>query len=107
VREGLRPEAEGGSRVSLSMSDYERLHNLADCELEGEESVVQKLRDGLALSAAEVAVLRAAWSKPAWRVRPRGASVRPPRQEFALDRLGTSSTAQLTDVGYRYYKWVP
>jgi 3-hydroxy-3-methylglutaryl CoA synthase len=107
VAKELHSEAEGGPRVPLSMSDYERLHNLADCELDGDESVVQKLRDGLALNASEVMALRAVWAKPAWRVRPRAASVRPPREEFALDHLGTSSTPLRTDVGYRYYKWVP
>jgi hydroxymethylglutaryl-CoA synthase len=103
----LRAEAEGGTRVPLSMTEYERLHGLTDCELDGDERVIGKLRDGLALSASEAATLRAAWAKPAWRVRPRGASVRPPSGEFALDRLGTHVSPELTDVGYRYYAWVP
>lgn len=107
THEDLRVEAEGGNRVPLSMTDYERLHGLTDCELDGDEKVVQKLRDGLALSAPEVVALRAAWTKPAWRVRARGASVRPPSEEFALDHLGTQSSAERTDVGYRYYTWVP
>jgi hypothetical protein len=89
------------------MTEYERLHGLTDCELDGDEKVLGKLRDGVALGASEVATLRAAWTKPAWRVRPRGASVRPPSGEFALERLGTSRSAELTDVGYRYYTWVP
>ena len=38
--------------------------------------------------------------------RERGASVRPPRNEFALERLGTSQTPERTDIGYRYYGWV-
>jgi hydroxymethylglutaryl-CoA synthase len=38
--------------------------------------------------------------------RERGASLRPPRGEFALERIGTSETAERTDVGYRYYGWV-
>jgi hydroxymethylglutaryl-CoA synthase len=107
TQEDLRVEAEGGTRVPLSMMDYERLHGLTDCELDGDEKVVQKLRDGLALSAPEVAALRSVWTKPAWRIRPRGASVRPPSAEFALDRLGTQSSADRTDLGYRYYTWVP
>jgi hydroxymethylglutaryl-CoA synthase len=107
THEDLRVEAEGGSRVPLSMMEYERLHGLADCELDGDEKVVQKLRDGLALSAPEVAVLRSVWTKPVWRIRPRGASVRPPSAEFALDHLGTHSSAERTDLGYRYYTWVP
>jgi hydroxymethylglutaryl-CoA synthase len=106
THEDLRIEAEGGSRVPLSMIEYERLHGLTDCELDGDEKVVQKLRDGLALSAPEVAALRSVWTKPMWRIRPRGASVRPPSAEFALDRLGTQSSAERTDVGYRYYTWV-
>jgi hydroxymethylglutaryl-CoA synthase len=38
--------------------------------------------------------------------RERGASVRAPRAEFALERLGTSSSPERTDVGYRYYGWI-
>jgi hydroxymethylglutaryl-CoA synthase len=38
--------------------------------------------------------------------RERGLSVRAPRDEFALERIGTSETAERTDVGYRYYGWV-
>jgi hydroxymethylglutaryl-CoA synthase len=83
IHDELRPESEGGSRVPLSVAEYERLHGLSDCELEGEPT------------------------KPAWRVRTRGASVRPPSGEFALDHLGTTSSPELTDVGYRYYAWVP
>jgi hydroxymethylglutaryl-CoA synthase len=82
IHDELRPEAEGGRRVPLSVDEYERLHGLADCELEGDPT------------------------KPVWRVRARGASVRPPSGEFALDRLGTTSSPELTDVGYRYYAWV-
>jgi hydroxymethylglutaryl-CoA synthase len=107
THEDLRPEAEGGSRVPLSMGEYERLHGLSDCELDGDPGVVQRLRDGVAPSASEVAALRSVWTKPSWRVRARGASVRPPSGEFALDRLGTTSSPDLTDVGYRYYSWVP
>jgi hydroxymethylglutaryl-CoA synthase len=107
THEDLRSEAEGGKRVPLTMTEYERLHGLTDCELDGDERVVQKMRDGLGLTAAEVALIRTSWAKPSWRVRPRGASVRPPRSEFALDRVGTTTSAELTDVGYRYYAWVP
>jgi hydroxymethylglutaryl-CoA synthase len=107
THEDLRVEAEGGSRVPLSMIEYERLHGLTDCELDGDEKVLQKVRDGLALSAPEVEALRSAWTKPAWRIRPRGVSVRPPSAEFALERLGTQSSAERTDLGYRYYAWVP
>jgi hydroxymethylglutaryl-CoA synthase len=106
THEALVPEAEGGSRVPLSMTEYERLHGLTDCELDGDESVIQKLRDGLALSVVDATALRSAWTKPAWRIRARGASVRPPTAEFALHHLGTSTSAELTDFGYRYYAWV-
>jgi hydroxymethylglutaryl-CoA synthase len=103
----LRAEADGGPRVSLSVADYERLHGLSDAELECGDGIAQKLRDGLPLVAAEVAALRDAWQHPTWRVRARGASVRPPKGEFALSHLGTTSSAQRTDTGYRYYVWVP
>jgi hydroxymethylglutaryl-CoA synthase len=36
----------------------------------------------------------------------RGVSVRAPRGEFALERLGTTESAERTDLGYRYYGWV-
>jgi hypothetical protein len=103
----LRAEADGGPRVSLSVGDYERLHGLSDAELECGDGVAQKLRDGVPLAAADVAALRDAWQHPTWRVRARGAPVRPPKGEFALSHLGTTSSAQRTDTGYRYYVWVP
>jgi hydroxymethylglutaryl-CoA synthase len=107
VRRDLRSEADGGPRVSLSVADYERLHGLSDAELECGDGVAQKLRDGVALAPTEVAALRDAWQHPTWRVRPRGASVRPPKAEFALSHLGTANSAQRTDTGYRYYVWAP
>ena len=103
----LRPESEGGPRVPLSVAEYERLHGLSDAELECGEGVAQKLRDGVPLVAADVAALRDAWQHPTWRVKPRGTSVRAPKGEFALSHLGTTSSAQRTDTGYRYYVWVP
>jgi hydroxymethylglutaryl-CoA synthase len=110
----LRSRAEGGTRVPLSIADYERLHALADAELEGDspamDAVMQKLRDGVSLTPAEVAAigaLRAAVASPKWRVRPRGASILAPSAEFALERIGTTSSAERTDTGYRYYAWVP
>jgi hydroxymethylglutaryl-CoA synthase len=114
LTDDLCPQSEGGTRVPLSMADYERLHALADAELEGDGSAVdgamQKLRDGVALAPSEVAViaaLRSAVQSPKWRVRPRGASILAPRAEFALERIGTTSSAERTDMGYRYYAWVP
>ncbi|MGD0677453.1 MAG: hydroxymethylglutaryl-CoA synthase [Polyangiaceae bacterium] len=107
VRDDLRPESEGGVRVSLTMAEYERLHASSDCELECGEGVAQKLRDGVALGPADVVALRTAWQQPTWRVKARGPSVRTPQGEFALDHLGTSNSAQRTDIGYRYYSWVP
>ncbi len=106
LRRELRPEAEGGARVALSVSEYERLHGLADCELECDPAVTQKIRDGVGLGPAEVSLLRAAWLSPRWRVKPRSPSIRSPRAEFALERIGTSDTPERTDVGYRYYDWI-
>jgi hydroxymethylglutaryl-CoA synthase len=102
----LRSEEEGGSRVGLTMAEYERLHELCDSELDLGDGIASKIRDGIALTASDVAALRAALARPQWRVAPRGRSVRSPRNEFALERLGTSSTPDRTDVGYRYYAWV-
>jgi hydroxymethylglutaryl-CoA synthase len=106
LHEELRPEHEGGTRVALSLSDYERLHGLADTEIDVGEAVASKLRHGSGLSPAEGDALRAALEKPRWRVMPRSASIRAPRGEFALARLGTCATAERTDLGYRYYEWV-
>jgi hypothetical protein len=89
------------------MAEYESLHALSDCEIDLEDRVAQKVRDGCALEPAEVVTLRRALERPQWRVRSRGRSVRPPKGEFALERLGTESSPQKTDVGYRYYVWVP
>jgi hydroxymethylglutaryl-CoA synthase len=107
VADDLRPEADGGPRVPLSVAEYERLHALSDAELECGEGVAQKLRDSVPLTAAEVAVLRTSWQHPTWRVKPRGTSVRPAKGEFALSHLGTTNSPQRTDTGYRYYTWVP
>jgi hydroxymethylglutaryl-CoA synthase len=107
VADDLRAESEGGSRVPLTMAEYERLHALSDYEIELDEGVAQKVRDGCALEAAEVVTLRRALERRQWRVRSRGRSVRAPKGEFALEHLGTESSPQKTDVGYRYYVWVP
>jgi hydroxymethylglutaryl-CoA synthase len=107
VQDDLRPEVEGGPRVPLSVAEYERLHALSDAELDCGEGIAQKLKDGLVLSPAEVVALRESWARPTWHVKPRGASVRAPRAEFALTHLGTASSPQKTDVGYRYYSWIP
>ena len=107
VADDLRAESEGGSRVPLTMAEYESLHALSDCEIDLEDRVAQKVRDGCALEAAEVVMLRRALERPQWRVRSRGRSVRAPKGEFALEHLGTESSPQKTDVGYRYYVWVP
>ncbi|MCL2449815.1 MAG: hypothetical protein FWD17_12780 [Polyangiaceae bacterium] len=107
VRDDLRSEEDGGRRVALSVGDYERLHGLSDAELECGDGVAQKLRDGVALDAADMAALREHWAHPSWRIKSRGASVRAPKGEFVLSHLGTTSTPQRTDTGYRYYAWVP
>jgi hydroxymethylglutaryl-CoA synthase len=107
VRRDLLSEDDGGPRVPLAIADYERLHGLSDAELECGDGVAQKLRDGVPLGSPDVAALRDAWLHPTWRVRARGASVRAPKAEFALSHLGTASSAQRTDTGYRYYVWVP
>lgn len=107
VAADLRPETEGGVRVPLAVAEYERLHGLADCELECGDGLAKKLHSGEALDALDVAALRAAWQHPRWRVRSRGASVRAPKEEFALDHLGEAASRERTDTGYRYYAWVP
>ncbi len=106
VHDELRPEGEGGVRVALRVSEYVRLHELSDSEIDLGDGLTSKIRDGLALGALDVAALRAALRRPTWQISPRGASIRPPRGEFALERLGTAASAERTDVGYRYYAWV-
>lgn len=106
VQDDLRPEAEGGVRVPLSMPDYERLHDLSDCALTCDAAVLRKLEGGIALTAAEATAVHAVLTRPAWQVRPRAESVRPPAGEFALESLGTSASSQRTDTGYRYYTYV-
>lgn len=107
VGDDLRPETEGGTRVALTMAQYERLHALRDFELDVDDDVARKVREGGALAAGDVATLRRALEHPSWRVRPRGASVRTPKGEFMLERIGTEHSPARTDVGYRYYTWVP
>ncbi len=72
----LGPEASGGARVALDLATYERLH----AGPEGDDGP-------------------ASLSQPA-------PSVIPPRDEFALARVGTDSGPARTDLGYRYYAWV-
>jgi hydroxymethylglutaryl-CoA synthase len=76
VAEALGPANAGGTRVSLDLATYERLHSGP--------------RDDGPPSLAQPAP-----------------SVIPPRDEFALTRVGTESSSQKTDLGYRYYAWVP
>jgi len=71
----LRSESDGGSRVSLGLIDYERLHA---GPIHGDQP--------------------ASLSQPA-------ISVRPPSAEFALSRIGTEQSPKKTDLGYRYYEW--
>jgi len=106
LHEELRAQAEGGERVAIRLDDYERLHQLSDVELDVTAPVTEKIARGESLAADEVALLRKALAERAWRVRPRGESVLTPRGEFALRRLGTEATPQITDTGYRYYDWV-
>ncbi|HLK38006.1 MAG TPA: hydroxymethylglutaryl-CoA synthase [Polyangiaceae bacterium] len=106
VQRDLLPESEGGVRVPLHLGEYERLHALSDSEIDLPREVAMKVHEALPLDAAETAAVRAALAGPRWRVRSRGASIRPPREEFALERLGTTASAERTDVGYRYYGWV-
>jgi hypothetical protein len=104
--EELRPVSEGGVRVALGMEDYERLHGLSDSELDIRDDLAESLRGGLPLTGPEVTALHELLSKPVWRARSRGQSVCPPQGEFVLERLGTTSSPERTDVGYRYYAWV-
>lgn len=106
MHDELRAEAEGGARVSISLDEYERLHRLSDVELDLGQAIHDKIARGAALAPEDVAILRAALAERTWRVRPRGESVLAPRREFAIDRLGTDASPQITDTGYRYYKWV-
>jgi hydroxymethylglutaryl-CoA synthase len=106
LHEELRGQAEGGERVAIRLDEYERLHHLSDVELDVSEGVTAKIAQGEALTAEEVVTLRKALGERAWRVRPRGKSVLTPRAEFALQRLGTEASPQITDTGYRYYAWM-
>jgi 3-hydroxy-3-methylglutaryl CoA synthase len=106
LRDQLRPEHEGGERIAISLRDYERLHRSRDVDVKLEEAIVAKLRDGVSLSAGELQRVAAVLERPSWRPAGRPTSVRPPRGEFALVRLGNTSSDERVDVGYRYYDWV-
>jgi hydroxymethylglutaryl-CoA synthase len=65
-------------RSALSVADYERLHA-------GQKSADPQTPGSLLQPSP---------------------SLRAPRDEFALVRIGAEQTPQKTDVGYRYYEWV-
>jgi hypothetical protein len=106
VRDQLRPEHEGGERIAISLRDYERLHRSREVSVNLEEAVAAKLRDGVPLSAGELQRVAAVLERPSWRPASRPTSVRAPRGEFALVRLGTTTSDERVDLGYRYYDWV-
>ena len=74
----LKNEQDGGRRVALSVKDYERLHSGPKSE--------DSTTPGSLLQPAE--------------------SLRAPKNEFALTRVGAEQSAQKTDTGYRYYEWM-
>lgn len=74
----LCAETAGGSRVALSLADYEQLH-----------------RGPLALEGAPPSL-----SQPL-------PSIRSAAGEFALTRIGAESSRARVDLGYRYYDWIP
>jgi hydroxymethylglutaryl-CoA synthase len=102
----LATEAEGGRRVELPLAEYERLHSHREAELDLAPALQAKLSGGEPLSAAETQELAAVLQANRVRVRQPGPSVLPPRNEFALLRLGSERRAERTDWGYRYYGWI-
>jgi hydroxymethylglutaryl-CoA synthase len=106
THEEMRGPDEGGPRIPVALADYERLHGLSDVEPDFGDALAQKLAAREPLTAADVTALRAALDAKSWRVRARGESLVAPRGEFAIERLGTSASAQKTDTGYRYYGWI-
>ena len=106
VHDELKDESAGGTRIPVSLADYESLHKLSDVELDLGEDLAHKVAHHTALSASDVTALAAALETRAWRIRPRGTSVLTPKNEFALEKLGTTASPQITDTGYRYYKWI-
>jgi hydroxymethylglutaryl-CoA synthase len=106
MHDELREVVDGGMRVAVDVAAYERLHRLSDVELNLGDDLAEKIHQGRALCEDDVALLRAALGDRTWRIRPRGDSLLAPRAEFAIERLGNSVSSQLTDTGYRYYRWV-
>ncbi|MFO0551300.1 MAG: hydroxymethylglutaryl-CoA synthase [Polyangiaceae bacterium] len=76
VTDQLAPEHAGGSRVPLELDLYEQLHAGPKTEENTLASLAQPAR-----------------------------SVRAPKGEFALTRVGTDVGPARTDLGYRYYDW--
>lgn len=102
----LETNAEGGRRIAVDLAAYERLHSHRETELDLAPELQARLRGGEPLSAAETEDLALALQTQRVRIRQPESSVVPPRNEFALTRLGTERRANFTDWGYRYYGWI-
>jgi hydroxymethylglutaryl-CoA synthase len=103
----LALQSEGGRRVSIALEAYEQLHGHRDTELDIDSTLQSKLQGGQPLSAADTQHLYEVLRTQSLRIRQPAPSVLPPRNEFALMRLGTETSPQHTDWGYRYYTWIP
>ena len=102
----LAPAANGGRRIPLTLAQYEHLHARHDAHLALPDDLRALLSLGRPLTASDSQRLAAALTADERELHQPGPSIAAPRQEFALQRLGTQRDAQMTDWGYRYYGWV-
>jgi hydroxymethylglutaryl-CoA synthase len=100
----LEDVANGGKRYPISMEDYERLHEAKGVKLSLPEIVLEKILDKVELSDQERESVREAIFSPTLKGVDPERSVHQPENEFAFIKLGSHTSDQIYDIGFRYYQ---
>jgi hydroxymethylglutaryl-CoA synthase len=99
IRTEIKDFSEGGRRIPIAFSQYEKLHAHTECIFAESDSILKSQinsREIMSVISRSEGVI--SLNQP-------GASICPPEDEFYLERVGTESTIEIMDVGYRYYRF--